>query len=195
VIFADEIYDKLLLDGDQHISIAALAPDVPCVTFGGLAKNYLAPGWRIGWGIASGDAAVIKPYLEGVHQLLRARLCAAHAQQFAIQPALEGPQDHLREAIGKLRARRDLTVQWAQQTPGVSCVPPAGAFYAFPKFEIEQDDKSFVTDLLMKKHVLLVHGSGFGQAPGTHHARIVFLPDEATLARAYAAMTEFMKGR
>ena len=195
VVFADEIYDKLLLDGDPHLSIAALAPDVPCITLGGLSKNYLVPGWRIGWGVASGPATVIKPYLEGVHQLLRARLCAAYPQQFAIQPALEGPQDHLRVAVAKLRARRDLTVKWAAETPGVSCVKPRGAFYAFPRLDIREDDKTFVQGLLTAKQVLLVHGSGFGQAPGTRHARIVFLPDEATLAQAYAAMSDFMRSR
>ena len=95
VIFADEIYDKLILDDDEHISLAAVAPDVPIVTFGGLSKNYLAPGWRIGWGIVSGDAAAVKPYIEGIHRLLRSRLCANHPEQYAIKPALEGPQDHL----------------------------------------------------------------------------------------------------
>jgi alanine-synthesizing transaminase len=196
VIFADEIYDKLLLNsGDEHISIAAVAPDLPVVTFNGLSKGYLVPGWRIGWGIASGSAAVIKPYLEGVHQLLRARLCAAQPQQWAIRPALEGPQDHLREAITKLRARRDLTMRWANSTPRVSCVEPRGAFYAFPRLDISEDDKTFVQDLLREKHVLLVHGSGFGQAPGTRHCRIVFLPDEATLGRAYQAMSQFMAAR
>jgi alanine-synthesizing transaminase len=193
VIFADEIYDKLLLDGDQHLSIAALAPDVPCITFGGLSKNYLVPGWRVGWGIASGTASAIRPFLEGVHQLLRARLCSAHPPQFAIQPALEGPQDHLDVVRKKLKARRDLTQKWADETPGVSLVKPKGAFYAFPKIEIDYDDKKWVTDLLTEKHVLLVHGSGFGQAPGTHHARIVFLPDEATLSKAYREMAEFVR--
>ena len=117
VIFADEIYDKLMLDEgekDQQLSIAAVAPDVPVVTFGGLSKNYLAPGWRIGWGIVSGDAAAVKPYIEGIHRLLRARLCANHPEQYAIKAALDGPQDHLVEVRNKLRARRDLTVQLVQ---------------------------------------------------------------------------------
>jgi len=91
VIFSDEIYDKLMLDDDAHISIAAVAPDVPVVTFGGMSKNYLAPGWRLGWGIVSGDAAAVKPYIEGIHRLLRARLCANHPEQYAIKAALEGP--------------------------------------------------------------------------------------------------------
>src|SRR6185369_1208362 len=165
VIFADEIYDKLILDQDkkyQHLSIAASAPDVPVVTFGGLSKNYLAPGWRIGWGIISGDAAIVKPYVEGVNKLLRSRLCANHPEQYAIQAALEGPQDHLTEVRKKLRSRRDLTVNWCNSTPHVSCVSPRGAFYAFPKLDIPEGDDVFVKELLVQKHVLVVHGSGFG---------------------------------
>jgi len=108
VIFADEIYDKLIVDDDPHVAMAAVAPDVPVITFGGLSKNYLAPGWRIGWGIASGEASVIKPYVDGINKLLRARLCANHPEQYAIPAALDGPQDHLVEVKRKLRSRRDL---------------------------------------------------------------------------------------
>ena len=135
VIFADEIYDKLILDDDQHVSIAAVAPDVPVVTFGGLSKNYLAPGWRLGWGIVSGDSAVVKPYVDGIGKLLRARLCANHPEQYAIKPALQGPQDHLIEVLAKLRSRRDLTVSWCNSTSRVSCVSPRGAFYAYPRLD------------------------------------------------------------
>jgi alanine-synthesizing transaminase len=195
VIFADEIYDKLILDNDQHISIASIAPDVPIVTFGGLSKNYLAPGWRIGWGVVSGDAAAVKPYQEAIQRMLRARLCANHPEQYAIPAALEGPQDHLVEVNDKMRARRDLTVKWCNSTPRVSCVTPRGAFYAFPRIDIPEGDDIFVKELLMKKHVLVVHGSGFGQKPGTRHFRIVFLPDEPTLTTAYAAIADFMQER
>jgi alanine-synthesizing transaminase len=195
VIFADEIYDKLILDDDQHISLAAIAPDVPVVTFGGLSKNYLAPGWRIGWGIVSGDAAAVKPYIDGIHRLLRSRLCANHPEQYAIKAALEGPQDHLKEVLGKLRSRRDLTGKWCNSTPRVSCVSPKGAFYAFPKLDIPEGDDVFVKELLVQKHVLVVHGSGFGQKAGTRHFRIVFLPDEQTLTTAYASIADFMKKR
>jgi alanine-synthesizing transaminase len=206
VIFADEIYDKLILgdaekaekDGtetDQPISIAAIAPDVPVVTFGGLSKNYLAPGWRIGWGIVSGDANAVKPYVEGIHRLLRARLCANHPEQYAIPAALNGPQDHLAETRRKLRARRDLTVQWCNSTPRVSCVPPRGAFYAFPRLEITEGDDVFVKELCRQKHILVVHGSGFGQKPGTRHFRIVFLPEEPTLAKAYQSIGDFIRAR
>jgi alanine-synthesizing transaminase len=195
VIFADEIYDKLIMDDDQHISLASVAPDVAVVTFGGLSKNYLAPGWRIGWGIISGDAAVVSPYVEGVNKLLRSRLCANHPEQYAIQPALEGPQDHLIEVTKKLRSRRDLTVKWCNSTPRISCIAPRGAFYAYPKLDIPEGDDVFVKQLLLQKHVLVVHGSGFGQKPGTQHFRIVFLPDEKTLTSAYAGIAEFMQER
>jgi alanine-synthesizing transaminase len=195
VIFADEIYDKLILEDDEHISIASVAPDVPVVTFGGLSKNYLVPGWRIGWGIVSGEAATVKNYNEGIQRLLRARLCANHPEQYAIKPALEEPQNHLIEVRKKLRSRRDLTVQWCNSTPRVSCVSPRGAFYAFPRIDIPEGDDVFVKELIVQKHVMVVHGSGFGQKPGTKHFRIVFLPDEKTLSHAYAAIGEFLSSR
>jgi alanine-synthesizing transaminase len=199
VILADEIYDKLILSDDSgkeaHISIAAVAPDVPVVTFGGLSKNYLAPGWRIGWGVVSGDANAVKPYVEGIHRLLRARLCANHPEQYAIKAALDGPQEHLVETRAKLRARRDLTVQWCNSTPRMHCVSPRGAFYAFPSLEINEGDDVFVKELCRTKHVLVVHGSGFGQKPGSRHFRIVFLPDEPTLTKAYQSIADFMAER
>jgi alanine-synthesizing transaminase len=195
VIFADEIYDKLILEDDEHISIASVAPDVPVVTFGGLSKNYLVPGWRIGWGIVSGEAATVKNYNEGIQRLLRARLCANHPEQYAIKPALEGPQDHLIEVRKKLRSRRDLTVRWCNSTPRVSCVSPRGAFYAYPRIDIPEGDDVFVKELIIQKHVMVVHGSGFGQKPGTKHFRIVFLPDEKTLSSAYAAIGDFISRR
>ena len=200
VIFADEIYDKLIIssenqDDEPHFAMAAVAPDVPVITFGGLSKNYLAPGWRIGWGIASGDAAIIKPFVEGINKLLRARLCANHPEQYAIPAALDGPQDHLVEVKRKLRSRRDLTEKWCEATPRVSCVAPRGAFYAYPKIDIPESDEIFVRELIRQKHVMVVHGSGFGQKPGTQHFRIVFLPDEQTLTKAYAGIAEFIRER
>jgi alanine-synthesizing transaminase len=201
IVFSDEIYDKLILDCDSqgketpHIAFASVAPDVPCVTFGGMSKNYLVPGWRIGWGVISGDAAAVKSYAEGVHRLLRARLCANHPEQYAVKAALEGPQDHLVEVRHKLRSRRDLTQKWCESTPRVSCVAPRGAFYAFPRIDIPENDEVFVKELIRQKHVMVVHGSGFGQKPGTQHFRIVFLPDEQTLTKAYAGIAEFMRQR
>ena len=195
IVFADEIYDKLILEDTPHIAFASVAPDVPCVTFGGMSKNYLVPGWRIGWGIVSGDASVVKAYTEGVHRLLRARLCANHPEQYAIKPALEGLQDHLVEVKKKLRSRRDLTQKWCEATPRVSCVAPRGAFYAFPRIDIPESDEVFVKELIRQKHVMVVHGSGFGQKPGTQHFRIVFLPDEQILAKAYAGIAELIRER
>jgi alanine-synthesizing transaminase len=196
VIFADEIYDKLILDpDDKHIAIAAVAPDVPVITFGGLSKNYLAPGWRIGWGVVSGDASSLAPYLEAINRLLRARLCANHPEQYAIKPALESPPDHLAPVLSKLRSRRDLTMNWCNSTPRVSCVSPRGAFYAFPRLDIPEGDDVFVKELIVQKHVMVVHGSGFGQRAGTKHFRIVFLPQEQTLAKAYTAIAALLRER
>jgi alanine-synthesizing transaminase len=196
LILADEIYDKLIIDEDcEHVSIATLAPDLPVITFNGLSKAYLVPGWRIGWAVATGPAEALGDYLEAVYKLLRARLSAPHPFMHAIAPALEGPQDHLKEVRAKLRRRRDLTVAWAARTPRVSLVAPQGAFYAFPKLDIPEDDIHFVTALLKEKHVLCVHGAGFGQKKDTRHMRIVFLPQEDVLNQAYDAVTEFISHR
>jgi alanine-synthesizing transaminase len=196
LILADEIYDKLIIDDEcEHISIATLAPDVPVITFNGLSKAYLVPGWRIGWAIATGPAEALGDYLEAVYKLLRARLSAPHPFMHAIAPALQGPQDHLQVVRAKLRRRRDLTVEWAARTPRISLTAPRGAFYAFPKLDIPEEDIHFVTELLLQKHVLCVHGSGFGQRPDTHHMRIVFLPQEDLLQQAYASITEFISQR
>jgi len=196
VIFADEIYDKLIFDPhEKHISIATLATDVPIVTFNGLSKAYLVPGWRIGWAIATGPREILHPYMEAVHRLLRARISAPHPFQHAIRAALEGPQDHISEMRDKLRCRADITIEWAKRTPRVKLTPPKGAFYAHPRIDVPEDDLTFVTDLLKQKHVLVVHGSGFGEKPGTRHFRIVFLPQEPALNAAYEAITEFMAER
>jgi alanine-synthesizing transaminase len=196
LIFADEIYDKLIYaPGVEHVSIATLAQDVPMITFNGLSKAYLVPGWRIGWAIATGPHEALHPYLEAVHRLLRARLSAPHPFQHAIKPALEGPQDHIPAMREKLRRRAQLTVDWAKRTPRVNLVAPKGAFYAHPALDIPEDDLTFVTALLKEKHVLVVHGSGFGQKPGTHHMRIVFLPPEDVLEAAYQKMSDFMAER
>ncbi len=193
VIFSDEIYDKLVLDDERYVSMASLAPDVPVVTFNGLSKAYLVPGWRVGWAIVSGEAAAVKPYVEAVHKLLRARLSANQPMQYAVGPALEGPQEHLTEVLQKLRARRDLTQQWCDSTPRLACARPRGAFYAFPRLEIAASDEEFVKQLLLEKNVLVVHGSGFREPPGTRHFRVVFLPDESTLGRAYEKISAFLR--
>ena len=166
------------------------------MTFGGLSKNYLAPGWRIGWGIVSGDATAVKPYIEGIHRLLRARLCANHPEQYAIKAALDGPQDHLVEVRNKLRARRDLTVQVVQcNSPRELCFSPRRVLRLPPHRHSRKATTSSSKNCAAQKHVLVVHGSGFGQKPGTRHFRIVFLPDEPTLTKAYQSIGDFIAER
>lgn len=191
VIFADEIYDKLLFDGKKHISIASLNKDVSCITFGGLSKNYMVPGFRIGWGIVSGRKELLTDYIEAINKILRARLSANHPEQYGIKPSLEGDQSHLVESMKKLQKRRDLTVEMLNAIPGISCVKPEGAFYAFPRLHMKQPDAHFVGELIKETGVVIVPGSGFGQVPGTKHFRVVFLPNEQILEKAYKAIGEF----
>jgi alanine-synthesizing transaminase len=191
VIFADEIYDKLLFEGENHTSLASLDSEVPIITFGGLSKNYMVPGFRIGWGIVSGNGAVLKDYIEAINKLLRARLSANHPEQYAIPTALEGDQSHLVTANKKLTARRDMTVEMLNAIPGISCVKPEGAFYAFPRLHINTPDNIFVAELIRETGVVVVPGSGFGQRSGTNHFRVVFLPPEETLSKAYKNIAVF----
>lgn len=193
LILADEIYSKLILDDMPHHSIAALAPEQPVVTFSGVSKNYMAPGWRLGWAIFSGPAELMDEYSEATNKLVRARLCANHPEQFAIKPALEGNHRHLEEGIVKLRQRRDLTFKRMNEIPHLSCVKPLGAFYAFPRLHLQKSDAEWVKSLLLETGVLTVHGSGFGQVAGTQHFRVVFLPDLDTLNRAYDKIEQFME--
>ncbi|MDD5539654.1 MAG: aminotransferase class I/II-fold pyridoxal phosphate-dependent enzyme [Candidatus Marinimicrobia bacterium] len=193
VIFADEIYDKLLMDSKTHTSIAALSKDVPVVTFGGLSKNYIMPGWRVGWAIFYDPSQVMTDYRKAIDKLLRARLCANHPQQYMVAPALNGDDAHLPEVIRKLTIRRDITYNMLNAIPGISCIKPEAAFYAFPKVQLPANlsDEQFVLELLEETGVLVVYGSGFGQKPGTHHFRIVFLPDENILSQSYTLIGEF----
>lgn len=193
VIFADEIYDKLVLDGGKHCSIAALNRDVAVVTFNGLSKSYLAPGFRIGWGIVSGREPVMRSYIEAINKILRARLCANHPIQYAIQPALEGDQSHLIAVKAKLTRRRDITVKRLNSIPGISCVKPEGAFYAFPRLHIGESDDLFVHGLVRETGVVVVPGSGFGQVPGSKHFRVVFLPNEEILEKAFSQLEHYME--
>jgi len=193
VIFADEIYDQLVLEQKEHRSVAALDAEAPVITFNGLSKAYLVPGWRIGWGVASGDGEIMGAYLEAVNKLLRARLCANHPEQYAIAPALQGDQSHLEEMKSRLVRRRDLTVNMLNAIEGISCVRPEGAFYAFPRLEIEGTDWDFVRALIQETGVVVVPGGGFGQRPGSQHFRVVFLPPEEVLEQAYDQIGRFMK--
>lgn len=191
VIFADEIYDKLIFNDGEHLSIASLNSEVPIITFGGLSKNYMVPGFRIGWGIVSGNNNILKDYIEAINKLLRARLSANHPEQYAIVAALEGEQTHIDVAMGKLQRRRDLTFEMLNSVEGISCVKPEGAFYAFPKLENIVDDNKFIVDLIKETGVVVVPGTGFGQMPGTSHFRAVFLPQEEVLEKAYQKIIDF----
>ncbi len=191
VIFADEIYDKLLMDGVEHTSIASLNSEVPIITFGGLSKNYMVPGFRIGWGVVSGNKNVLAKYLEAINKILRSRLSANHPEQYCIAGALGGNQDHLTVAMEKLVRRRNMTVEMLNAVPGISCVKPEGAFYAFPKLDIKNSDNHFVAELIKETGVVVVPGTGFGQVPGTNHFRVVFLPPENILEKAYKSIGDF----
>ncbi len=193
VILCDEIYEKLILNGQDHISIASLDHELPVVTFNGLSKCYLAPGFRIGWAVVSGAPELVEDYTEAMRKLARARLCACHPEQFAIPVALNGGEEHIKETIKKLRERRDLTVERLNAIKGITCQVPNGAFYAFPRIDIECDDKEWVKALIRETGVVVVHGSGFGSMPKTPHFRLVFLPPEDILNEAYDRIEKFMK--
>ncbi|MCE5304256.1 aminotransferase class I/II-fold pyridoxal phosphate-dependent enzyme [bacterium] len=190
VIFADEIYDKLVFDGKKLVSIASLNDDVPIITFSGLSKNFLAPGFRIGWGVVSGNPVLLKDYIEAIHKILRARVSANHPLQYAIPTALLGKQEHLKDVIARLEHRRNLTMEHLATQPGISLVSPEGAFYAFPSIDVE-DDNHFCSELLKETGVVVVPGHGFGEKPGSHHFRIVILPPEETLLAAFKIIGEF----
>lgn len=190
VLFSDEIYDKLLMDGAKHVSTASIAPEAKVVTFNGLSKGYVVPGFRIGWGVVSGPGDEMRDYCDAIRKLERARLCANHPEQYAIQPALEGPQTHLVEMMQKLTRRRDIVTQGLNAIPGISCVKPRGAFYAFPRLDLGVPDLEFVKRVLQETGVVLVHGSGFAQKPGTEHFRVVFLPPDDVLQRAMQLIGE-----
>lgn len=190
VVFADEIYDKLLFDDAQHISIASLSEELPCVTFSGLSKNFIAPGFRIGWGIVSGPKKILSEYINAINKILRARLCANHPIQYAIPFALDGDQNHLVELNQKLRNRSKLVEEKISKINGINLVKPKGAFYAFPSIEVD-DDKVFAIELMRETGVVVVPGDGFGQKPGTHHFRIVILPSEEILSEAFDLIAGF----
>ncbi len=193
VILSDEIYDKLLYD-KVHLPTASLATDVPIITFGGLSKSYLACGWRVGW-LVFCNAHLMPGLKAAVLRLADARLCSAGPPQYAIAPALEGPQTHLAEMMGRMRSRRDLMVRRINAIPGLSVVEPAAAFYAMPRLQLPSvtSDEDFVLSLLRETGVLFVHGSGFGQKAGTTHFRVVFLPPEDILTTAFDRLEAFVR--
>ena len=193
VAISDEIYSKLLLDPLEYVPLASLATEQPVVTLNGMSKAYLVPGFRIGWGILSGDERAVSDFREAIAKMLRARLSANHPEQYAIRPALEGSQEHIGEVVEKLRRRRDLAISLLNSVPKIRCFTPQAAFYAYPRLEIARSDQEFVADLIRETGVIVVPGGGFGQAPGSQHFRLVFLAPEETLGRALNLIADFAK--
>ena len=197
IIFADEIYDKTLFDGNQHTSIASLAEDVLFVTFNGLSKNYRSCGYRAGWMVVSGAKHGARDYIEGLNMLASMRLCANTPGQLAIQTALGGYQSiqDLVAPTGRLCRQRDLAYQMLSEVPGVSVVKPKAALYMFPRLDPEMypitDDQQFAYDLLAQEKVLVVQGTGFNY-PTPDHFRLVFLPNTDDLTEAVGRIAHYL---
>ncbi len=198
VIFADEVYDKILYDGAQHTAIGSLSDDVLTLTFNSLSKSYRSCGYRAGWLVLSGDKFVAKDYIDGLNMMSNLRLCPNVPGQWAIQTALGGYQsinDLIAEG-GRLRRQRDLAYELITAIPGVSCVKPSAALYMFPRLDPEiypiRDDQEFILELLQETKVMLVQGTGFNwDAPD--HFRIVFLPHEDDLREAIGRIARFLE--
>jgi len=198
IIYADEIYDKVLYDGATHTSIASLADDVLFITFNGLSKNYRAAGYRAGWLVVSGEKRHAQDYVEGLTMLASMRLCSNVPAQYGIQTALGGYQsiNDLVAPGGRLAKQRDLAWKLLTDIPGVSCVKPQGAMYLFPRLDPKMypiaDDQEFILELLLEEKVLLVQGSGFNW-PNTDHFRVVFLPNVDDLTEAIGRIARFLE--
>jgi alanine-synthesizing transaminase len=199
VIFADEVYDKVLYDGVKHTPLASLSQDVVTLTFNSLSKSYRSCGYRAGWMVISGDKKRARDYIEGLNMLSNMRLCANVPGQWAIQTALGGHQS-INELVGeggRLRKQRDLAHQLITAIPGVSCVKPIAALYMFPKLDPDiypvLDDQDFFLQLLEETKVMLVQGTGFNW-PDADHFRMVFLPHEDDLREAIGRVARFLEG-
>ncbi|HEX7645587.1 MAG TPA: pyridoxal phosphate-dependent aminotransferase [Burkholderiaceae bacterium] len=197
IVFADEIYDKVLYDGETHTSIASLAEDVLFITFNGLSKNYRSCGYRAGWMVVSGEKRHARDYIEGLNMLASMRLCANAPGQYAIQTALGGYQsiNDLVAPGGRLARQRDLAHKLLTEIPGVTCVKPKSALYMFPKLDPKlypiADDQEFAYELLAEERVLIVQGTGFN-CPTPDHFRVVFLPNTDDLAEAFGRIARFL---
>lgn len=197
IVFADEIYDKTLYDGETHTSIASLADDVLFITFNGLSKNYRSCGYRAGWMIVSGDKRQARDYIEGLNMLSSMRLCSNTPGQLAIQTALGGYQSikDLVAPSGRLCRQRDLAYNLLTQIPGVSVVKPKAALYMFPRLDPRMypitDDQQFAYELLDEEKVLIVQGTGFNWIHPDHF-RLVFLPNSDDLAEAIGRIDRFL---
>jgi alanine-synthesizing transaminase len=198
VIFADEVYDKVLYDGVKHTAIGSLSEDVLTLTFNSLSKSYRSCGYRAGWMIISGDKRPAKDYIEGLNMLSNMRLCSNVQGQYAIQTALGGYQS-INELVGeggRLRRQRDLAYELITAIPGVTCVKPTAALYMFPRLDPAmypiEDDQQFFLELLQETRVMLVQGTGFNW-PEPDHFRIVFLPHEDDLREAIGRVAKFLE--
>ncbi len=198
VVFADEVYDKVLYDGAKHTAIASLATDVLTLTFNSLSKSYRSCGYRSGWMVISGDKSAAGDYVEGLNMLSNMRLCPNVPGQWAIQTALGGYQS-INDLVGKggrLRRQRDLAYELITAIPGVSCVKPSAALYMFPKLDPMMypvaDDRQFFLEMLRETKVMLVQGTGFNWATPDHF-RIVFLPHEEDLREAISRIAKFLE--
>lgn len=199
VVLSDEIYDKVLYDGTEHVSTAALADDLVMLTFGGLSKNYRIAGFRVGWLFISGAKQLARQYIEGLNILASMRLCANVPCQHAVQTALGGYQS-INELVipgGRLYEQMELAHKLVTQIDGISCMRPKGAMYLFPKVDRKKirikDDELFVLDFLRQHKVLLVHGRAFNW-PEPDHFRIVFLPHKEQLSAAIGKLAQFLPG-
>ena len=198
ILFADEIYDKILYDGAVHIPACSLSDDILTVTFNGLSKAYRAAGFRVGWMMLSGNLKAARSYIEGLEMLSSMRLCANVPNQHAIQTALGGYQsiNELTAIDGRLTQQRDICYELLNQIPGVSVVKPKGAMYAFPRLDSKRfglrDDERLVLDLLKEKKILLVQGTAFNW-PEPDNLRVVFLPHKEDLQRALLAFGDFLE--
>ena len=197
MIFSDEIYDRLVMDGLTHTSIASLAPDLFCVTFSGLSKSHMIAGYRIGWMILSGNKRIAKDYIEGLNMLSNMRLCSNVPAQSIVQTALGGHQsvnDYIRPG-GRIYQQREIAYKALNDIPGVTAVKPKAAFYIFPKLDVKKfnitDDEQFALDLLKEKKVLIVHGGGFNWGQPDHF-RVVYLPRADVLTEAIGNIGDFL---
>ncbi|WP_288272016.1 aminotransferase class I/II-fold pyridoxal phosphate-dependent enzyme [uncultured Bifidobacterium sp.] len=197
MIFSDEIYDRLVMDGLKHVSIASMAPDLFCVTFSGLSKSHMIAGYRVGWMVLSGNKAIAKDYIEGLNMLTNMRICSNVPAQSIIQTALGGHQsvnDYIVPG-GRIYEQREYIYQALNSIPGVSAVKPKAAFYIFPKLDVKRfgikNDEKFALDLLREQKLLIVQGSGFNwQHPD--HFRVVYLPRIEVLKDATSKLETFL---
>lgn len=197
MIFSDEIYDRLVMDDYEHVSIASLAPDLFCVTFSGLSKSHMIAGYRIGWMVLSGNKALGKDYIEGLNMLSNMRLCSNVPAQSIVQTALGGYQSVGEYIVpgGRIYEQREYVYKALNDIPGISAVKPKAAFYIFPKIDTARfnitNDEQFALDLLREKKILIIHGGGFNWDKPDHF-RVVYLPRTEILKDATGKLADFL---